>query len=155
MILRRILLVSLFVTGISVPAASLLNACPPDPNNLPPGSGYLEPGQKKCVTDPDKGTICGTFPKGIAGPFVSPLKNRDKGTILSTYPKRVYGRGLSPVKKSNVADRFSRANLSLHQSRQTPARHHGKLAKASGKTRISARLPRHAQTGTRPRISRR
>lgn len=149
MIQRRMLLVSLAVMGLLVPAASLLNACPVDPNNLPPGAGYLESGQKKCVTDPDKGTICGTFPKAVAGPFVSPLKNRDKGTILGTYPKKVYGPVFSTLKNRNAADRISRAKLSLHQSRQAPARYHGNLERASGKTRISARPPRHPHVGMR------
>lgn len=129
--LQRVLLVSLVVTGLSVSAASLLNACPPDPNNLPPGSGYLEPGQKKCVTDPDKGTICGIFPKRIPGKSLSPLKNR------------------------NTADRIKNGKLSLRQSHLAHAQFRGKFDKGPSKPRVSARQSRHGQTGMHRRNSRR
>ena len=61
--LRSLLAVCSLLAGTLVLLSVPAGASPKGPEDLGPGSGWLEPGETKCVTDPDRGTICGTFPK--------------------------------------------------------------------------------------------
>lgn len=90
--LGKMMLLTLVAIGICTPLATIVNACPTDPNNLPAGSGYLEPGKTTCVTDPDLGTVCGKL--GNKGAFKKLVGLKDTRKEKRTNPE------MRPVNKS-------------------------------------------------------
>jgi hypothetical protein len=107
--LRKMLLLSLMVVGLSIATGGLSNACPTDPNNPPPGAAYLDTSnsQTVCTTDPDSAPLCGKIPKGNSGsaqaaaPPVSDIKG----------PAAKGVKGPALVKTRDSSERVTKGNL--------------------------------------------